>query len=106
MLFKIFLFVLLLACANTYTLKTIKDNKDTNFLKLRDNFNLELNLKSELQPELRPSVGQLKGYLGVIFGKYFLDSIKKYLMDEKEYMELFDKDILSKLKEKCTNIEE
>ena len=40
---KIFLSVLLLTCVYTYMLKSIKDNNYSNFQKLSDNFNFELN---------------------------------------------------------------
>ena len=40
---KIFFSVLLQTCVYTYMLKSIKDNKDTKFQKLPDNFNFELN---------------------------------------------------------------
>ena len=49
---KIFLSVLLLTCVYTYMLKSIKDNNDTNFQKLPDNFNFELNGIQTVKPNL------------------------------------------------------
>ena len=40
---KILFSILLLTCVYTYMLKSTKDNNDTNFQKLPDNFNFELN---------------------------------------------------------------
>ena len=49
---KIFLFVLLLTCIYTYMINSIKDNNDTNFQKLPDNFNFELNGIQTVKPNL------------------------------------------------------
>ena len=53
MLSKIFLSILLLTCVYTYMLKSIKDNNDTNFQKLPDNFNFELNGIQIAKPNLK-----------------------------------------------------
>ena len=47
----------------------------------------------------------LKAYLRLIFGGHFLSKIQKYKIDFKNQEQLFNKDILSKLKE-CENPEE
>ena len=50
---RIFLFVLLLTCAYTYMLKSIKDNNYSNFQKLPYNLNVELNVIQPLKPNLK-----------------------------------------------------
>ena len=49
---KFFLYVLLLICIYTYMINSIKDNNDTNFQKLPDNFNFELNGIQTVKPNL------------------------------------------------------
>ena len=49
---KFFLHVLLLRYIYTYILNSIKDNNDTNFQKLPDNFNFELNGIQTVKPNL------------------------------------------------------
>ena len=56
---KIFLSVLLLTCVYSYMLKSIKNNNNTNFQKLPDNFNFELNGIKTLKPNLKIANKQL-----------------------------------------------
>ena len=67
MLSKIFLSVLLITYVYTYTLKSIKDNNYTNFQKLPDNFNFELNgIKNDV-----------KEMLNIIFDEGLVSKIEK-----------------------------
>ena len=82
---KIFLFVLLLTCIYTYMLKSIKNNNDTNFQKLPDNLNFELNGIQTVKPNLKiVNMIMLKAYLRLIFGSPFVSKIEKYKIDVKD----------------------
>ena len=54
---RIFLSILLLTCVYTYTLKSIKDNKDSNFQKPPDNFNFKLSKTHTEKPNLEDIIG-------------------------------------------------
>ena len=67
----------------THMLKSIKDNKDTNFQKLPDNFNFELNGIQIVKPNLKiiDDIIIFKSFLGMIFGTGFSSKIEKYNID-------------------------
>ena len=96
---RIFLFILLLTCVYTHILKSIKDNKDTNFQKLPDNFNFELNDVRTAKANLKvPNMAKLRDLLSLAFGIIFVLHVDKYTKEFKEFQQLFNKDLISKLK--------
>lgn len=97
---KVFLFVLLLTCVYTYMLKSIKDNNDTNFQKLPDNFDFELNGIQIVKPNLKMAnmPGLLK-FLGIVFGTGFVSKMQNYKIDFEEWEQLFTIDLQYKLKD-------
>ena len=103
MLSKIFLSVVLLTCVYTHTLESIKDNKDTYFQELPDNFNYELNeiqtlnpnLKEQLPPKFRMVV---RGCLKLLFGNEFLEKLVKNNVGWDGIKEIFSADVISKFR--------
>ena len=82
---KIFLSVLLLTCVYTYMLKSIKDNNDTNFQKLPDNFNFELSGIQTVKPNLKNlNMLVVKPCLREVFGKRFVKNLDQYMIDSKD----------------------
>ena len=106
MFFKIFISVLILTCVYTYMLKSIEDENETNFQKLPDNFNFELNEIQTVKPNLKDlEFSVLTVHLTPIFGQAFVDKIANHYTESVNLLEVFNKDILSKLKE-CKTPEE
>ena len=100
MLYKIFLFILLITSIYTYVLKSIENNNDTNFQKLPDNFNFESNKTQTVNLNLKPNnMHVVKTYLSLIFGHEFTPEINGQLNDSEHLEELFSKDFKSKIKE-------
>ena len=104
MLPKIFIYVLQLTRVYTYMPKSIKDNNDTNFQKLPNNFNFEFKEIQTVEPILKYHVNiiQLDVFLRYFFGLEFMKKVDEYNIDAMEQVNLFDRTILVKL-EKCQN---
>ena len=103
---KIFLSLLLLACTYTYMLKSIKDNNDTNFQKMPDSLNFQLNKIKTVKPNIKaPNMWVFKMFLESVFGQKFASKASTCMNDFSDWEKVFTEDVLSKLKE-CKNIEE
>ena len=97
---KIFLSLLLLTCVYTYIIKSTKDNNDTNFQKLPDNFNIQLDENKTVKPNLKMvDMEVVQSSVRLIFGKEFASKIKTYLLNYEKFIEIFDENVMSKIKE-------
>ena len=84
MLSKIFISVLLLTCVYTYMLESVKDKNDTNFQKLPDNSNFELNGIQTVKPNLKNiGIAVYNFYLLPIFGISVVEKIHEHFQDIK-----------------------
>ena len=73
---RIFFSILILTCVYTYMLKSIKNNNDTNFQKLPDNFNFESNEIQTVKPNLNMPIFKVTvGYMRMVYGNVFTDSL-------------------------------
>ena len=88
-------------------LKSIKDSNATNFDKLSDNVNFELNGRQTVKPNLKNINAYLKReFLIDIFGGGFVSKIEKFNIDIKDQANYLNEDgALSKVKE-CKNDED
>ena len=99
---KIFLFVLLLTCIYTYMLQSIENNNNTNFQKLPDNSNFELNGIKAVKPDLKTvNMDNIEILSNLIFGKG-IQAVEKFVTSSEHHTELYTKDLISKLK-RCEN---
>ena len=106
MLAKIFLTVLLLNCVCTYTLKSIKDNNNTNFQKLPDNFSSKINGTQTVNPNLKIfNQETFQEMMKLTFGEHFQNILEKYGIDFEDQIRLFNKTSLERL-HKCKDADE
>ena len=104
MFFKIFFSVLLLTCAYAYMLESIKDKNNTNFQRLPDNFNFELNGIQTAKQNLKlANLDELRGILSMCFGSNFARKVDKYMKEDAR--KFFDDDLIEKIWE-CQNLGE
>ena len=103
---KIFISVLFLTHVYTYMLKSIKDENETNFQKLSDNFNFELNGIQTVKPNLKNlEFSVLATYLRPVFGKACTDKIARHYAESANLIYVLNPNIKKKLK-KCKTPEE
>ena len=105
---KIFISIILVTSVYTYMLKSIKNNNETDFQNLPENFDLELKEIQAVKPYLKmPNMNFIRSYLRMIFGSSLPRLLYgKWENDFKGYKEFFSEDILSKLKECKDNLEQ
>ena len=84
---RIFLSVLLITCVYTYTLKSIKDNDYTNFQKLPDNFNSELNGIKSVKANLKSDFEVLRLMKYIISDTFAQRLLEKLHEDQKLHKE-------------------
>ena len=102
---KIFVSLLLLAGVYTYMTKSIKDDDGTNFQKLPDTFNFELNEIQKGKPNLKLlEYDLLKLYLKSLFGEAFIKAVEKHEIKREDFREILNDDLLLKLKN-CESVE-
>ena len=82
---KIFLSIILLKCVYTYMLKINIDNNDTNFRKLPENLNYELNEIQTVKPNLSSVLNmmQLKAFITTFFGRIFMSKLEQYSFKDR-----------------------
>ena len=91
---KTFIYVLLLTCIYTYTIKTIKDNNDTDFKKQPYNYNFKSNnIKAG-----KLNLIVLKSFTKGIFGLNFASRINVQFTDLQYFAWLFDEELISQIK--------
>ena len=100
---KIFLSVLLFTYVYTYKLKSIEDNNDTNFQKMPDSLNFQLNEIKTVKPNLKaPNIYVYKMYLESVLGQKFANAVSKYIDEYSDWEKVFTEDVLLKMQE-CQN---